>query len=221
MYGPDAGPSERAVIRDGGLDETRFFQTLLLRSPAFPVSDPYTLESNHHDIHLEPCSVVITNLYCDRWRRYLTHKTSHPSSCASSSKDQGRSGRASESTQGLCFWLIHCPRYDMRKQCQEILPGVLLGPLQVSKSLETLQSLGVTHKYAALYRMCPIVLISYIPTESAYATLRRLSLYDRASRRALYIWCSTCKTVKSRTSSDCSLSAFLSVLRHAHYTTEP
>ncbi|KAI0345734.1 phosphatases II [Trametopsis cervina] len=35
--------------------------------------------------------------------------------------------------------------YEMRRQCQEILPGVLLGPLQVSKSLETLRSLGVTH----------------------------------------------------------------------------
>ncbi|CAL1713354.1 unnamed protein product [Somion occarium] len=35
--------------------------------------------------------------------------------------------------------------YEMRRQCQEILPGLYLGPLQVSKSLETLQSYGVTH----------------------------------------------------------------------------
>lgn len=35
--------------------------------------------------------------------------------------------------------------YEMRRQCQEILPNLLLGPLQASKSLETLQSLGVTH----------------------------------------------------------------------------
>ncbi|CCM01897.1 uncharacterized protein FIBRA_03968 [Fibroporia radiculosa] len=35
--------------------------------------------------------------------------------------------------------------YEMRRKCQEILPSLLLGPLQVSKSLETLQSLGVTH----------------------------------------------------------------------------
>ncbi|KAI0698089.1 phosphatases II [Cytidiella melzeri] len=35
--------------------------------------------------------------------------------------------------------------YEMRRHCQEILPGVLLGPLQASKSLEVLQSLGVTH----------------------------------------------------------------------------
>ena len=36
-------------------------------------------------------------------------------------------------------------RYEMRRQCQEILPGVLLGPLQVSKSLDTLKSLNITH----------------------------------------------------------------------------
>ncbi|KZT11984.1 phosphatases II [Laetiporus sulphureus 93-53] len=35
--------------------------------------------------------------------------------------------------------------YEMRRQCQQILPGLLLGPLQASKSLETLKSLGVTH----------------------------------------------------------------------------
>lgn len=35
--------------------------------------------------------------------------------------------------------------YEMRRQCQEILPGLLLGPLQASKDLSTLQSLGVTH----------------------------------------------------------------------------
>ncbi|KAG9315569.1 phosphatases II [Chiua virens] len=36
-------------------------------------------------------------------------------------------------------------RYEMRRECQEILPGLLLGPFQASKSLETLKSLGVTH----------------------------------------------------------------------------
>ena len=33
----------------------------------------------------------------------------------------------------------------MRRDCQEILPGLLLGPFQASKSLETLKSLGITH----------------------------------------------------------------------------
>ncbi|KAF4562555.1 hypothetical protein EYR36_003949 [Pleurotus pulmonarius] len=36
-------------------------------------------------------------------------------------------------------------RYEMRRECQEILPGLLLGPFVASKSLETLQSLKITH----------------------------------------------------------------------------
>lgn len=35
--------------------------------------------------------------------------------------------------------------YEMRRKCQEILPSLFLGPLQASKSLELLQSLGITH----------------------------------------------------------------------------
>ena len=33
----------------------------------------------------------------------------------------------------------------MRRECQEILPGLILGPLQVAKSLDVLRALGVTH----------------------------------------------------------------------------
>ncbi|KAI6149015.1 phosphotyrosine protein [Pisolithus thermaeus] len=33
----------------------------------------------------------------------------------------------------------------MRRECQEILPGLLLGPFQASKSLSALKNLGVTH----------------------------------------------------------------------------
>ncbi|KAG9123945.1 hypothetical protein FRC07_013404 [Ceratobasidium sp. 392] len=36
-------------------------------------------------------------------------------------------------------------RYEMRRDCQEIIPGLLLGPFQTSKSLERLTELGVTH----------------------------------------------------------------------------
>ncbi|KIM78531.1 hypothetical protein PILCRDRAFT_824434 [Piloderma croceum F 1598] len=36
-------------------------------------------------------------------------------------------------------------RYEMRRECQEILPGLLLGPFQASKSLEILQGLHITH----------------------------------------------------------------------------
>ncbi|KAF8158216.1 protein-tyrosine phosphatase-like protein [Crassisporium funariophilum] len=36
-------------------------------------------------------------------------------------------------------------RYEMRRECQEILPGLLLGPFVASKSLETLKKLGISH----------------------------------------------------------------------------
>jgi len=36
-------------------------------------------------------------------------------------------------------------RYEMRRECQEIIPGLLLGPFLVSKQLDKLIGLGVTH----------------------------------------------------------------------------
>ena len=38
-------------------------------------------------------------------------------------------------------------RYEMRRECQEILPGLLLGPFVASKSIETLTDLKVSHMY--------------------------------------------------------------------------
>jgi len=36
-------------------------------------------------------------------------------------------------------------KYEMRRDCQQIIPGLLLGPFQVSKSLEKLEALKITH----------------------------------------------------------------------------
>jgi hypothetical protein len=36
-------------------------------------------------------------------------------------------------------------KYEMRRQCQEILPNLWLGPFLASKNLELLQSLSITH----------------------------------------------------------------------------
>jgi serine/threonine/tyrosine-interacting protein len=57
----------------------------------------------------------------------------------------------------LCFqtreWQVTVKRrYDMRHQCQEILPGLLLGPFQVSKNLATLKELRISHMYASCHR---------------------------------------------------------------------
>lgn len=42
-------------------------------------------------------------------------------------------------------------RYEMRRECQEILPNLYLGPFVASKSLDVLQSLKITHMYVFLF----------------------------------------------------------------------
>jgi hypothetical protein len=39
-------------------------------------------------------------------------------------------------------------RYEMRRDCQEIIPGLLLGPYLVSRELDKLRKLGISHMYA-------------------------------------------------------------------------
>ena len=64
-------------------------------------------------------------------------------------------GPGEEWTCVLCFpqlydcfvTYLYVSSYEMRRDCQEILPGVLLGPMQASKSLETLQQHKITHMY--------------------------------------------------------------------------
>ena len=46
-------------------------------------------------------------------------------------------------------------RYEMRRECQEILPGLILGPLQAAKSLDILRGLRVTHVYAPVFHPPP------------------------------------------------------------------
>jgi hypothetical protein len=43
------------------------------------------------------------------------------------------------------IWLMDEYRYEMRRDCQEIIPGLLLGPFLVSRNKERLKQLGVTH----------------------------------------------------------------------------
>ena len=107
-------------------------------------------------------------------------------------------------------------RYDMRHQCQEILPGLLLGPFVVSKSLESLRNLRITHMYArlpppprlflvGLCRRASLsgpthALVSALP-ESAFGTQKRPSPCAPASQRPSPTSSSTCRTARSRTSS--------------------
>ena len=64
-------------------------------------------------------------------------------------------------------------RYEMRRECQEILPGLILGPLQAAKSLDILQGLGVTH-------MC----VPSTPSQLAIGWLIQLNMFSRV--RSLY-----------------------------------
>lgn len=42
-------------------------------------------------------------------------------------------------------WLKGSSRYEMRREAQEILPSVFVGPYQSSRDLARLQALGITH----------------------------------------------------------------------------
>jgi hypothetical protein len=95
-------------------------------------------------------------------------------------------------------------RYDMRHQCQEILPGLLLGPFQVSKNLASLQELGVSHMYASCLPAVarrPELLFPWTmpPTESAFVTSRKLSQFALVSPVPSTTSSSMYKTQRSRT----------------------
>ena len=49
-------------------------------------------------------------------------------------------------------------RYEMRRECQEILPGLILGPLQAAKSLDILRGLQVTHVYVSVSSLLPLAI---------------------------------------------------------------
>ena len=70
-------------------------------------------------------------------------------------------------------------RYEMRRECQEILPGLLLGPFVASKSQETLTSLGVTHMYV-------LILFSMARIRSTGSALFDLAyVYEMSRKRSL------------------------------------
>lgn len=51
------------------------------------------------------------------------------------------------SSRGLLI-IFATIRYEMRRDCQEIIPGLLLGPYLVSRDLDKLRKLGISHMYA-------------------------------------------------------------------------
>ena len=65
--------------------------------------------------------------------------------CCSRTCGRGVEARHKNSNDRLKWQLQF--RYEMRRECQEILPGLLLGPFVASKSFETLTDLKVSHMY--------------------------------------------------------------------------
>jgi hypothetical protein len=96
-------------------------------------------------------------------------------------------------------------RYDMRHQCQEILPGLLLGPFQVSKNLTSLKELGISHMYASCPSETFAHLLSFVPfgypatPESAFAMSRKRSQFAPVFPDPLSISFSMCKIPRSKT----------------------
>ena len=85
-------------------------------------------------------------------------------------------------------------RYEMRRECQEILPGLFLGPFVASKSLETLTSLKVSHMYVDDSSQTASVdltrkTFSSVRLASVSVTRKRHSPYDRAFLNTSAIWC--------------------------------
>ena len=74
----------------------------------------------------------------------------------------------------------------MRRECQEILPGLLLGPFVASKSAETLTTLGVTHMYVvmslAYVPLVPLSEISVLTRRFDHSAVYAFAMLKRRSR---------------------------------------
>jgi len=95
-------------------------------------------------------------------------------------------------------------RYEMRRECQEILPGLLLGPFVASKSLETLSSLKVSHMYVISFSANRETLnltrknfFLFCPA-SVSVMRKKHSLSDRAFLNISSIWCWMLKIMKNK-----------------------
>lgn len=113
---------------------------------------------------------------------------------------RGKAGLAV--SRGLLIHFLATIRYEMRRDCQEIIPGLLLGPYLVSKEIEKLRKLGISHMYAFIQRFCTkrkdAVLKQLIRIASACAMLRRLFPLSHAFQNISFIWSSTYKIQKIR-----------------------
>lgn len=62
-------------------------------------------------------------------------------------------------------------RYEMRREAQEIIPGLYLGPLQSSLNLGRMNDLGITHVLCIRDKKEASMIFPRFPTEFRYMTL--------------------------------------------------
>lgn len=94
-----------------------------------------------HSCHFHPiCQLLQTVVVCFHWQM-------NPSKTWSRAQEMWNGGMRRHALAPQ-LWMRSIIRYEMRRECQEIIPGLLLGPFQASKSLEVLNSLGVTHMWS-------------------------------------------------------------------------
>lgn len=108
---------------------------------------------------------------------------------------------------------VNDDRYEMRRECQEILPGLILGPLQAAKSLNILQGLGVTHVCVPSLNISPQLaigvtnLVEHVfarplapSTVCAFGTRKRPSRSNHGSRISSNTWSWISRTQRNRIS---------------------
>ncbi|RUS28022.1 protein-tyrosine phosphatase-like protein, partial [Jimgerdemannia flammicorona] len=84
---------------------------------------------------------------------------------------QNGNGIGSERFKPLTNAIVLDWRYEMRREMQEILPGLFLGPYSVSKQLQLLQSVGITHVLGLLDRSESSILRVHYPDQLSYLSL--------------------------------------------------
>ena len=80
-------------------------------------------------------------------------------------------------------------RYEMRRECQEIIPGLFLGPFQVSKSLDLLKQLGITHMYTRSPLSMSVTDSWVLYLVCVSGTRRKRSLWNHGFQNISDIWC--------------------------------
>ncbi|WVQ99354.1 hypothetical protein IAU59_006487 [Kwoniella sp. CBS 9459] len=88
-----------------------------------------------------------------------------------SRRSVSRTNSGNESMSGRAFWGTAEWKYEMRREAQEILPGLYLGPFQASTNLDKMRMMGITHILCVRDQKEARLIYPRFPTEFKYMTL--------------------------------------------------